>query len=98
MSTPEITTIPKLREKHVWSCWYRGVTIEINHFDFTEEHRFRPDGCWTFYIFVYEKSTEKFNEICLPDLEKEWSSGRKYVSHDYNDSPISGAPWHGGIT
>ncbi len=94
----ETDITPKLREKHVWSCWYRGVTIEINHFDFDGEHRLRPDGNWTYYIYITEKSTPKFSEIWLPDIEKEWSSGRKYVTHDYMESLIGDAPWHCGIT
>ena len=85
----------------VWRLEHAGLSVEINHFG-VDTGMNDGKGRWTYYVFIHESKTKKFNEIWLPAIVKPWSLGDNsmlYCSYDYYRSDLlNSAYWHGGIT
>lgn len=85
---------PKLRHKDVWTCRYLNLTVEINHFQGNGDH---PN--WTYYVYIPERFTSRFDEIWLDDKFERFSpESPEHVTHDYLRSILSNVEWHCGIT
>ncbi len=94
----------KLNHKDVWTGIYRGIVFEIvnwgerrpvNGYDEKYSHH------WNYYLYLkVDNFTNGFGQkLLIPQIEKEWSSGRKYKTYEYWNLPlIHNLDLHGGVT
>lgn len=82
------------RERNIWSVYLdEKVTVEVSNHGKDMEF-YKGNGCWCFYLYIHEKNIEDFERWWLPDIVTKFS----FVTHDYDELPLGGVPFHGGVT
>lgn len=90
------TTEQRLDHIQNWRTRLNDMLIEVSHHGVSD---YQPNGIWCYYIYIYESKCPRFSELWLPEkLVKITPESEGFISHDYNDTIVSGVDWHGGVT